>query len=339
MTLSPVFRSNESIDFLREEGYWEKFEPSLDLQKNTRKNIASLVMKHYPIISVDSKLNDLKIFEDDFFLIFFNSLLEGKVSNPLWYSMFNYCVRGKITAADNLFDDEVKETLPFRNDIQGKLRSLLELTMYEQLFSYLGNYLGMNMNRYIEIKRKLDNKMLEIGKLEGSEEEGVNEVLEVEEMVERVHRVRGGKLFELAMVAPKILEPVSDYLDFVGEALNDIGTAFQIVDDITDFEFDLGRRSHNLVVSEIYHHGSQKERETLDVFLKQRGSGPKDAVENHFLYSTSRVVQRAYALTKKGFEKLQEIGFWYKPEHAEQFVNSILGERGDLRIKRVLEVL
>jgi hypothetical protein len=48
--------------------------------------------------------------------------------------------------------------------------------------------------------------MARIGKLEGSEEGGVDEIPTPDEMVERVHRVRGGALFALAFVPPAVLE-------------------------------------------------------------------------------------------------------------------------------------
>ena len=72
----------------------------------------------------------------------------------------------------------------------------------------------------------------------------------------------GGALFALAFVAPGVLEKgdVKRKLADAETAIAQLGTAFQIVDDLTDFEFDVRRKSHNLLVSQIHHLGTQAER-------------------------------------------------------------------------------
>ena len=335
MTLSPVFRSEESIEFLRKQGYLDKFQPALDIQKKARDAISKLVYDHYDkTLYGGIERDDMAIFEKDFFLILFIELCRISDSkNVDFYAMFNYCIRGKITAADNIFDNESKKTLPFKDNIKGKLRTILELTTYEQLF----HYLGKDIPNYDAVKMALDKKMVEIGKLESSEENGVSEVIEPEQMINSVHRVRGGALFELGMIAPMILEPEKkEHWKKVNEAIHDIGTAFQIVDDITDFEFDLKRKSHNLVLSEIYHKGTPAEKEILMRCLRE-GSNNKKLVETHFIESVHRVVQHAYCIARKGFVKLQQLGFWYDPDHTDQFVNAILGDAGNPRIKKILD--
>ena len=335
MTLSPVFRSKESIEFLRKQGYIDKFQNALDIQKKARDKISNLVYAHYskPLHGSIQK-DDMTIFENDFFLILFIELCRNIGSkNVDWCAMFNYCIRGRITAADNLFDDEDKKTLPFNDKIKGKLRTILELITYDHLF----HCLGKDINNYDDIKRALDNKIFEIGKLEGSEENGVDEIIEPEQMIDSVHRVRGGALFELGIIAPKMLEPEKkEYWEKVNEAIHDIGTAFQIVDDITDFEFDLKRKSHNLVLSEIYHNGTPAEKEILMRYLDE-GSNNNKLVETYFVESAYRVVQHAYRIAREGFVKLQQLGFWYNPEHTEQFVNAILGDTGTPRLKKILK--
>ena len=93
------------------------------------------------------------------------------------------------------------------------------------------------------VLRGLLNRMASIGTLEGSEEGGVDEIPTPDNMVERVHRIRGGALFALAFAAPAVLEtgPLAEKVAAAEPAVARLGTAFQIVDDLTDFEFDLGR--------------------------------------------------------------------------------------------------
>lgn len=334
MTLSPIFRSKESIGFLKKRGYIDKFQHALDIQKKARDAVSNLVYAHYDKPFHGSiKKDTIAIFEEDFFLILFIELCRnGGSENVDWYAKFNYCIRGRITAADNLFDDEDKKTLPFNNKIKGKLRTILELITYEHLF----HYLGKEIPDYDAIKRAFDNKMVEIGMLEGSEEGGVNEIIVPEEMVKMVHRVRGGALFELGMIAPSILEPEkNEYWENIKKAIHDLGTAFQIVDDVTDFEFDLKRKSNNLLLSEIYHNGTSEEKEILMRYLNS-GSNNKKLVEANFVESANRVVQHAYRIAREGFVRLKKIGFWYDPAHTEQFVNAILGDSGTSRLKKIL---
>jgi hypothetical protein len=334
MTLNPVFRSESSLNFLKEQGYYERLIPALEIQQKARQNINDLVNEHYSgVFSGSEELEDERIFENDFFLILFTELSRHGYSRFIdWYAKWNYCIRGKITAADNLFDGEEKRTLPHFSSVKGVLGGILELSMYEQLF----NYLGKGIHKYDKLKRVLDLEMLEIGKLEGSEEQGVYSILQPDEMIEGVHRVRGGKLFGLSMIAPRYRESTKEkYWSAVGGGLNDLGTAFQIVDDITDFEFDLGRKSHNLVVSEVYYNGTKKEKEMFKDLLPVNIG--MDFLESYFLSSSERVVERAYNLARSGFAKLQETGFWFDSKYAEEFVHAILGDKGEERIQKFIE--
>ena len=85
-------------------------------------------------------------------------------------------------------------------------------------------------------------------------------------MVDRVHRVCGGALFELACVASWLVAPPLDpvVLDCVQESISRLGATFQIVDDLTDFEWDQARGRNNLLVLWITHRGSVDERRRLE---------------------------------------------------------------------------
>ncbi|MEK6875713.1 MAG: class 1 isoprenoid biosynthesis enzyme [Nanoarchaeota archaeon] len=341
MTLSPVFRSEESRRFLEEQGYLKRFKRALEVQKRARDSLTYLVYSHFnkEYHGAIETEDDMKIFEQDFFLILFNEICKVVGSKPEkleWYAKFNYCIRSRVTLADNIFDNEEKTTLPFSSEIKGEMRTILEFMATEELFRTLGRLEEVRYY-YDLIKRKLDNKMIAIGKLEGSEEKGIRKILTPESMIPKVHRVRGGALFELSMIAPKFLEPEKGEKWIKAEmALNDIGTAFQIVDDITDFEFDLKRGSNNIVTAEAYHNGTDQEKQMLEGYLQTKNSDEK-ALEKYFSQSATRVVQTAYQIARKGFEKLQNLGFWYSPEHAEQFVNAILGNVGTPRLEGILE--
>jgi hypothetical protein len=109
-----------------------------------------------------------------------------------------------------------------------------------------------------------------------------------------------------------------------------LGTAFQIVDDLTDFEFDLGRRSHNLLVAQIEHAGSREERTELE---RARADGVTPGmVEGVFKRSARGVLERAYDEAQAALGGLAELGFWLESELAEEVVHAIVGLDGTRRM-------
>ena len=104
------------------------------------------------------------------------------------------------------------------------------------------------------------------------------------------------------------------------------------MDDLTDFEFDLGRRSHNLLTSEIYHHGSAAEREALAGF-RAGGTVEQGVVETLFGNSARAVLERAYVEARASFRQLAELGHWLEAELADEVVHAIVGMDGVARME------
>ena len=153
--------------------------------------------------------------------------------------------------------------------------------------------------------------MAAIGSLEGSEEGGVASVLEPGVMIDEVHRVRGGALFELGFIAPGLVDSSVDpaVLARAQSAISRLGTAFQIVDDLTDFEVDLERGTHNILAAQITHAGTAEERARLAELRKTRAfSG--DVVAEDFAVSGRLVVEIGEREAHESLVELQKIGFW-----------------------------
>lgn len=155
-------------------------------------------------------------------------------------------------------------------------------------------------------------------------------------MVETVHRVRGGALFALAFAAPSVLEngEIAESMAGAEDAIARLGTAFQIVDDLTDFEFDIGRRSHNLLVAQIRHAGTPEEREALEPFWAG-GVMPEGVVEARFARSARAVLERGYAEARAAFARLAELGHWFDPALADEVVHAIVGLEGVARMEAI----
>ncbi len=354
MTLSPVFRSPEAVRLLEEQGIWDRLRPAMSAQAravNTLyRDLNQLMDERFvqagrgvPEEGEMQSEEGLEFLQEYFFLILFRSLFESLGVDPerlSFYTELNFCIKGTITAADNIFDDQGKSLLPLVDGAGQRFLSILQLMSFERL-------IRRSCDRAVQvgvmadadthaILRGLLNRMAEIGELEGSEEGGGDEIPTPNAMVRRVHEVRGGALFALAFAAPNVLEGGS-----VGEAVREaepaiarLGTAFQIVDDLTDFEFDLGRKSHNLLVSQIFHHGGSVEKDALDKLW-----GGQDAasgmVEGLFRTSAQAVLERAYGEAEASFRSLKELGFWFPEELAVPVVQAIVGLEGVARMEAI----
>lgn len=352
MTLSPVFRSTRAVELLREQGVWERLQPAMLGQaravETLYRDLECILDGRFlapgwrlPSEGEMSTGPGLAFLQEYFFLILFRALFEALGVPPRrleFYSELNFCIKGTITAADNLFDDQGKSLLPLVRRSGNRFLSILQLMSFERLLQRAcDRAVAAGVMREVQahaILRGLLTRMAEIGELEGSEEGGVEEIPTPEAMLGRVHKVRGGALFALAFVAPALLE-VEELGEVVREAESAVarlGTAFQIVDDLTDFEFDLGRRSHNLLVSEAFHHGSPQERQAVKRFW-EGAPVPSGTVEGLFRRSSRAVLERAYREAEASFGKLADLGFWLSPQLAPEVVHAIVGMDGVARME------
>jgi len=352
MTLSPVFRSATAVRLLERQGVWRRLAPDIEAQAEAVRVLYADLHEvlgarfraeepHVPNAEEALRPEGLHFVQEYFFLILFRSIFAslGVPAQRLrLYAELNFCIKGTITAADNIFDDQDKSLLPLAPVAGARFRSILQLMSFERLLRRTldrGQHAAVLDGAQRDgILRALLDRMAAIGTLEGSEEGGVEEIPTPDAMVEAVHRVRGGALFALAFAAPMVLETGETAARVQGAepAVARLGTAFQIVDDLTDFEFDLGRRSHNLLTAQIHHHGTEREKAALERF---RAGEPIAAgvVERVFRESARAVLERAYEEGRASFRALAELGHWFDAELADQVVHAIVGLDGVARME------
>ena len=350
MTLSPVFRSNEAIEVLRSNGVWGRLDNASVAQRDAvrlvRVDLTQVLDARFIHEGAGADITGdgsvpFEFVQEFFFPILFRSVLEsvgGRRDALDLYSELNFCIQGLITAADNLFDDQQRSLLPLRVGTGRRFAAILELLSFQRL---LPRALDRSVSTGVMSKAQSDriqcellSRMAAIGALEGSEEDGVAEILDVDEMIERVHRLRGGALFELALVAPRYVEghTMRDVLMQVEKGIAHLGTAFQIVDDLTDLEFDLTHRRQNLLVAQIHYRGDVAERTAL-VRLRESRLAPPRIVETLFHNSARDVLSRASHEARRGLEEFQAVGFWFPPALANQLVRAIVGLDGVAMMK------
>jgi len=352
MTLSPVFRSAKAVQLLAEQGVWDGLAPDMEAQAEAVRAVYADLegvigerfrteAPHVPTASEVTTPEGLHFLQEYFFLILFRSIF-GSLGVPAErlqaYSELNFCIKGTITAADNIFDDQAKSLLPLADHAGARFMSILQLMSFERLLRTVLDRAAekgvIGSEAVAPIQRALIDRMAEIGVLEGSEEGGVDGIPEPDAMVDAVHRVRGGALFALAFAAPSVLESgdMGRVMERAEEAIARLGTAFQIVDDLTDFEFDVGRRSHNLLVSQIHHAGTPDEKAAFAP-LWDGAPVPAGVVEATFAHSARAVLERAYSEARASFTTLSELGHWFDPALADEVVHAIVGLEGVARME------
>lgn len=352
MTLSPVFRSQDAVRLLAEQGVWTRLAPDMEAQADAVRRLyvdfEDVIAPefrseppHVPSADEVTTPEGLHFLQEYFFLILFRSIF-GSLGVPdqrlQTYTELNFCIKGTITAADNIFDDQAKSLLPLGDHAGARFMSILQLMSFERLLRRV-------LDRGVEegsvgaedvapIQRGLMDRMASIGVLEGSEEGGVDEIPLPETMVDAVHRIRGGSLFALAFAAPSVLEKgeLAEKMELAENAIARLGTAFQIVDDLTDFEFDVGRRSHNLLVSQIHHHGTAEEQAAFRP-MWESGDVTAGIVEKVFATSARAVLEVAYEEARASFRTLAEMGHWMDEALAEDVVHAIVGLDGVARME------
>jgi hypothetical protein len=341
---------------LADEGVWARLAPDMEAQAEAVRVVYGDLDEvlgsefrtqapHVPTSGEVSTPAGLHFLQEYFFLILFRSIfraLEVPEARLRLYTELNFCIKGTITAADNIFDDQAKSLLPLRPHAGARFMSILQLMAFERLQRCAldrAEAVGvLDRSSASAIQKALIDRMATIGMLEGSEEGGVSDIPQPEAMVSSVHRVRGGALFALAFAGPNVLEEgtVAERMRRAEAAVAQLGTAFQIVDDLTDFEFDIGRRSHNLLTSQIHHRGSPRERAALTAAL-EAGGVEAGSVESTFRESARMVLERAYVEARASFAALSELGHWFPPALADEVVHAIVGLEGVARMEALTE--
>ncbi len=250
----------------------------------------------------------------------------------LFYGSLNHALRGIVTGADNLLDDEYKELLPLALPERAvRFKSVLHLLFFDRCLSaavagaadrgLLGPHDPAALNA------RIFAALLAVGGQEAAEEGGVAGILPPGELLATVHARRGGDLLRLALVAPRYLERErGPALALADDGVYRIGMALQVLDDVTDVVEDLARGHHNYLVSSVWHEGPAAERERLDA-LRRAPAAPErlDAV---FPDGLARVAGRAVTEALAGFAVLERAGLWLDPEGARWVVGQLFRLRG-----------
>lgn len=277
----------------------------------------------------------LEYAQRNFFSILFLSIYRAVGIPPekrLAYGIINHCLRGIVTGADNLLDDEYKELLPLNfPPAATRFKSVMHLLLFDRiLFQNCSNMAAQGQITPAQkeaLQDRLFQAIVPIGAEEAQEEGGIKEIIAPAEVLKTVHVYKGGKLLCLAFIAPLFLENSRrDQLSLADSGIFSIGIALQLIDDLTDFHEDILAANHNYLVSAIFHNGSTQEKSHLTRIMGEKDcSAP---VEQTFPDIIRQVTREAVSEAVYGFEQLRTAGFWFDRQQAYELIRHLFELRG-----------
>jgi hypothetical protein len=187
-------------------------------------------------------------------------LLDIPPTRRLLYGQLIHLFRTWVTSADNLLDGEDKEVVPILMPGSARvMRQVVAVMAADRVLAELLNdavALGtITPNQRAELARESLRCLLPSAAQEATEEGGITVRPPPEEVLEVIHRLKTGLLFNIAFVGPDIVEPVvSAQAVRLKAALMDFGLGCQVLDDIRDMARDLVEHRHNIVLSSLAHH-------------------------------------------------------------------------------------
>lgn len=291
---------------------------------------AELLPARYRAIA-KGRTNRISYLQKNFFSSLFLSIYAAlgiPAERRLFYGQINHCLRGLVTATDNLLDDEYKEVLPLNFPAPAiRFKSVMHILCFDRILEQIARQAvrdGLIAADELEpLLGAIFQAMLPIGAEEAIEEGGVTTILTPLEVLNSVHMFKGGKLLCLALVAPLLLERQrQEALKLAETGVFQIGMALQVIDDLTDFYEDIAHRNHNYLLSTIEHQGPPSERQALAAILRG-GPGEEIAVEILFPISLTIVMARTIGEALAGFAALEQAGYWYKEKQAIRIIKAL----------------
>jgi len=243
------------------------------------------------------------------------------------YGMILHAVRGVVTATDNILDDEAKGAVQLKLQGGKVLPNVLVMLMESGLLQEVAFELAADRDAARKTWKGLVHALFALGAEESAEEHAIEHVLEPKQLLDQIHRFRGGGLLQLAFVAPEINEPeLNQAIRLAKSGVNHIGLSLQIIDDITDFDEDLGSRNHNMLRSWIVF--EHPDGACSDADLKVLGAEVRKSPEVHFPLATQQVMRLAIEMALEGFDILNEVGHPADRDAALTLIKAMFKLRG-----------
>ena len=251
-------------------------------------------------------------------------LMEIPAPRRRLYGKLIHLFRIWVTSADNLLDHEDKVVVPM--SMPGNARVMRQVVAVMAADRVLGEILNdavaagaITAAQRDELARESLRRLLPSAAQEATEEGGIAVRPPPEEVLDVIHRLKTGLLFNVAFVGPEIVEPrPTPRAERLRAGLMDFGLGCQVLDDIRDMARDLLEQRHNLVLSTLVHGHPQ--------VWTQFQSRPC-AVGDRLYLDIPKIVlplaRQGFDLLASGLRTLGEAGLGYDGAQAESMARAM----------------
>lgn len=230
------------------------------------------------------------------------------------YAAINHLFRIWVTCADNLLDDENKETIPFVMP-QGSriMRQVIGLMLADRTLQVLMDDAVDEAVLTRAEARTLSMQSLQIllpsAAEEATEEGGMDHVPPPDHVLTCLHPLKTGLLFHVTFLGPDAIEEGLDaaHLADIKEAMMDFGIGCQILDDIRDMARDWGQRRANYLIS-LIHHSPDSKRLLTQLQQHTVGLDPDARLYQAFPHVTQQAGALARAKLASAMKRLDRLG-------------------------------
>jgi hypothetical protein len=212
-----------------------------------------------------------------FSALFLYSYIQGEIpeSKRILFVAVNQCLRGMVTGCDNILDNEYKQTLD--TDLPAnatKFRSVLDIMVSDRILVAIlhkGYTEGeVSFDHILQANTASLHALLQSGVQEALEEKGAGKILKPEGVLDKIHPIKTGILFQAPWVLPELIEDKKlKSVSGMKQGLFQIGMGCQILDDMVDLSMDAQMNRHNYVASLICHEGTPQEQNVMAKYLTQ----------------------------------------------------------------------
>ena len=251
-------------------------------------------------------------------------LMDIPAPRRLLYGKLIHLFRIWVTSADNLLDGEDKEVVPMV--MPGSARVMRQVVAVMAADRVLAECLHDAVAQGVisaaqrdDLARESLRRLLPSAAQEATEEGGITVRPPAEDVLNVIHRLKTGLLFNVAFVGPEIVEPLACARTArLRDGLMDFGLGCQVLDDVRDLARDLLEKRHNYVLSILAHQAPDR----LDE-LAARAHSVADRLYLDVPQFALPAARRGFDLLVSGLRTLGEAGLGYDGAQAESMARAM----------------
>ncbi len=244
------------------------------------------------------------------------------------YGKLNYLFRIWVTSADNLLDNEDKLTLPIcmtgRGHIMKQVIAIMAADrVLQAILDEAIRSKTLSFEKVDILSRQSLQVLLPSAAEESSEEGGIEKRYSPEDILQKVHVLKTGILFNLPFLGPNCIEEGLDWplIKKMEAALMNFGLGCQVLDDIRDMSVDLKEGRQNYVLSQMVYQGRKSDTSRLKGLTGEPDSF-KECLEifDQFCVPAARLGK---VFLMRGLAQLAECGMALSEKEREDIAESM----------------